>query len=238
MASGWVVPLLAGIVAAVFAAKVWGQWSVRRRPYQLAWAVGLTLYAIATFVDAYVAASGWTVPAYRLFFAVAAGNVGFLGLGTILLARSGVWGRVFAVLVVAGALVATFAQLAVPLTTQTPVIIDGETRPLAEWGSDLGAKPIPFSNPARVSFLALNVVGGLALIGGAVLSWWQTRRVGVLLIGVGAMLPFLGGSLSTLFAIDLRVLMQFLGIVVMFVGYLRGQEASPPAAAGAPAAEA
>lgn len=218
MAAGWVVPFLAGAVAALFAARVWGQWSVRRRPHQLAWASGLTLYAIATLVDAYTASEGWSVPAYRLFFAVAAGNVGFLGLGTILLARAGAWGRAFAIFVVTGALLAAFGQFAVPLDASQ---LDGT------------ARHIPFSNPARWAFLLLNIVGGLALIGGALLSWWQTRQAGVLLIGAGALLPFAGGSLSTLFALDLRVVLQFLGIVIMFLGYLRGREALPRHAAPA-----
>ena len=220
MATGWVVPLLAGAIAALFAARVWGQWSVRRRPHQLAWAAGLTLYAIATFIDAYVAEEGWNIPAYRLFFFVAAANVGLLGLGTILLVRSGTWGRVFAILVVAGALVAGLGQFAVPLDG---VALDGT------------AKHIPFPQPARIAFLVLNIVGGLALIGGAVLSWWKTRQAGVLLIGAGALLPFAGGSLSTVHVVDMRVVLQFLGIVVMFVGYLRSQEARPPVLAQAPA---
>lgn len=215
MASGWVVPLLAGIVAGLFAARVWGEWSVRRRSHQLAWALGLSLYAIATLVDAYVATQGWSVASYRIFFAAAGANVGFLGLGTILLtrSRSRVVGRGFAAFVVVGALVAGLGQLAVPLD---PTRLEGT------------AAPIPFPHPARIAFLLLNVIGGLALIVGAVVSWWQTRRPGVLLIGVGALLPFLGGSLSTLTALDLRVLLQFLGIVVMFVGYLRGRDAAPP----------
>ena len=225
----WLVPFLAGVIGALFAAKVWGQWSVRRRPHQLAWALGLTMYALATLVDAYVAVAGWNVPVYRAFFALAAGNVGFLGLGTILLSRAGVWTRVFAAFVVGGFALAALGQLAVPLDASMPVTIEGETRPLSAWGSDLGAKPIPFPNPGRIAFLALNIVGGLALIGGALLSWWQTRRVGVLLIGVGAMFPFLGGTLSTMLDVDVRPLMQFLGIAVMFLGYLRSRET--PAAA-------
>lgn len=216
---GWTVPFLAGVVAAIFAAKVWGQWSVRRRPHQLAWASGLTLYALATFVDAYAALEGWSVPAYRIFFLAASANVGLLGLGTVLLTRAGPWGRAFAGLVVLGAAVAGLGQFAVPLDAAQ---LDGT------------AAHVPFPSPARIAFLALNVVGGLALIGGAVLSWWQTRAAGVLLIGVGACLPFAGGSLSTLFGVDLRVPMQLLGIVVMFVGYLRGRETLPPAAARAP----
>lgn len=235
MAVSWLWPFLAGLVGAVFAAKVWGQWSVRRRPHQLAWGLGLSMYALASLVDAYVLYAGWTIPAYRLFFALAAGNVGFLGLGTVLLARSGAFGRAFAIFVVAAFAVAALAQFAVPLAADTPVAIEGETRPLVAWGTELGAKPIPFPQPARVAFLLLNVVGGLALIGGALLSWWQTRASGVLLIGAGAMLPFLGGSLSTLLDLDVRPLMQLAGIGVMFAGYLRGREAPPRAAPPAPA---
>lgn len=218
MAAGWIVPLLAGAVAAVFAARVWGEWSIRRKPHQLAWAAGLTLYAVATLIDAYVAVSGWSPAVYRLFFAAAGANVGFLGLGTILLVRARLAGRVFAAFVVVAALVAGLGQFAVSLDA---AVLDGT------------ASAIPFPQPARIAFLLLNVVGGLALIVGAILSWRQTRRPGVLLIGVGALLPFAGGSLSTLTALDLRVPLQFLGIVVMFVGYLRGRDAPipPPGAA-------
>lgn len=220
MATSWIIPFLAGTVAAFFAAMVWKQWAQRRRYHQLAWATGLTLYAVATLLDAKVALQGWTVPDYRVFFVVAASNVGFLGLGTILLARSGEWGRLFAVFVILGTLVAAIGQFAVPLDAAQ---LDGT------------AHHIPFSQPARWAFLLLNVIGGLALIGGALLSWRQTRSRGVLLIGAGALLPFLGGSLSTIAGLDLRVLLQFLGIVVMFVGYLQGSSSAPPRDAHAPA---
>lgn len=227
----WLVPFGAGVVAAVFAAKVWGQWSARRRPHQLAWAVGLTMYAAATFLDALVTyEGGWSVASYRAFFALAAANVGFLGLGTILLARPRWIGAAFAVFVVAATAVAALGQLAVPLEPDTPI----EGRPLAAWGSELGAGAIPFSSPARWAFLLLNVVGGAALIGGALLSWRQTREMGVLLIGLGALLPFLGGSLSTLVAWDVRVPLQLAGIVVMFLGYLRSRETPSTHATRAP----
>lgn len=220
MSAGWVVPLLAGGVAMVFAARVWGEWSVRRRWHQLAWAMGLSFYSVAAFVEAYAAVAGWSVAAYRLFFATASANVGFLGLGTVLLLRSRASGIGFGAFVVVAALVASLGQFAVPL--------EGATL-------DATADAIPRWEPARVAFLLLNVVGGLALIVGAVLSWWQTRRLGVLLIGVGALFPFVGGSLSSFTGLELHVLFQFLGIVVMFVGYLRGRDALPPKDAPRPA---
>ena len=238
MATTWVVPFLAGLVSALFAARVWGQYAERRRGHQLAWALGLTMYALASLVEAYVSLSGWTLPLYHAYFTMAGLNVGLLGLGTVLLARSGAWGRAFVALVALAALALVGGQLVADLSLDAPVTREGETRPLAQWGTDVGAAPIPLPNPARVAFLVLNVVGGLALIGGALLSWWQTRRAGVLLIGVGAMLPFAGGSLSTLTGIDLRTTLQLLGVAVMFAGYVRGREAPPRALAEGAAAEA
>ena len=227
---GWVFPFLAAMVGALFAARVWGQWSERRRPHQLAWALGLGAYAAASLIEAYVATQPWTVGLYRAYFPLAAVNVGLLGLGTVLLARQGVATALFAAFLGLCAIFALAGPLMLPLDAQQPVEIDGETRPFAAWGTELGAAPVPFPTPGRVAFLLLNVLGGLALIGGALLSWRQTRRAGVLLIGVGAMLPFLGGTLSDLARVDLRTALQLAGIVVMFLGFLKGQDAARLAA--------
>ena len=80
----------------------------------------------------------------------------------------------------------------------------------------------------RALAVALNVAGGLALIGGSLLSWWKTRALGVLLIAVGAMAPFVGGSLSSLGALNVRVLFQFVGIALMFAGFLWGRAVVEP----------
>lgn len=218
-----VVSLLAGVVGAAFAAAVAAQWVRARRPYQLAWGLGLAAYGAAALVEAAGIAWGWSEPLYRAYFPLAAANVGLLGLGTILLVAPRRAAAAGVVLVSGLVLVATLGQFLVdidPVTLAT---------------SDPGADPIPRWTAARVAFLLLNVAGGLALIGGAFWSWWRTRRAGVLLIGVGALLPFMGGSLSTIFAFDARALLQFVGIAVMFVGYLQGREARRPAAAGEPA---
>ena len=219
--AAWLVPLLAGVVSAAFAAMVWGQFSARGRPHQLAWALGLSAYAAASLIEAYVSQAPWSVALYRAYFPLAGATVGLLGLGTVLLARVNAWTALFAALTGLAVVVALVGPFALPLS-------DAD---LGDAGPSLGAKAIPFSNPGRVAFLLLNVVGGLALIGGALWSWWRTRRAGVLLIGLGAILPFAGGSLSDLSGVDLRVLLQLLGIVVMFAGVLQGREVPSRAAA-------
>lgn len=219
------IPALAGVVSAAFAALVAKQFLERRRPHQLAWTVGLGAYSIASVIEAFVAANAWTVGLYRVYFPLAAGLVGFLGAGTIYLLGKPRVGHAFAGVVLGLFLVMALGQFAVPLTAESPVTMDGDTRPLREWGTDLGAKAVPFPSVARVASLVLNIGGGLALIVGALWSYWQTRAAGVLLIGLGAMLPFTGGSLSTLGVVDARVVAQFAGIVVMFAGYLAGSAA-------------
>ncbi len=226
MAYAWLVPALAGAVSAVFASLVWGQFSARRRPFQLAWALGLSAYSAASFIEAYVSGNPWSVALYRAYFPLAAATVGLLGLGSVLLARVNAWTALYAALTGLAVVVALVGPFALPL----------DSAAFADAGPSLGAAPVPFSNPGRVAFLVLNIVGGLALIVGALWSWWRTRRAGVLLIGLGAMLPFAGGSLSDLLHADVRVLLQLLGIVVMFAGFLQGREVPSRAAVAVPEA--
>ena len=46
----WVFPLLASGVAFVFAGRLFADYARRRQPYQLAWAIALAMYGVASFV--------------------------------------------------------------------------------------------------------------------------------------------------------------------------------------------
>jgi hypothetical protein len=229
MAASWLVPLLAGFLGAAFAALVTAQYAMRRRPYQLAWAAGLSAYALASLADAWVAARGWTPGLYWSYLFLASVNVGLLGLGTVYLLRAKTVGHAFAALVGLGALVLLLAPLFV-----TPAGLDAA-------GPEVGLGAVPregYGGAARLSFVLLSSVGGLALIGGALWSWTQTRNAGVLLIGVGALVVATGGTIvgvvtrfvpeGVATAADVRLLAQLVGISVMFAGFLRSREAKPP----------
>lgn len=213
-----VVPALAAAVSVVFAALVARQWVQRRRPHQAAWALGLLAYAAASALEA-VYAEGWTVRAYRAYFPLGAAPVGLLGLGTLHLLGAPRWANLFAITVALALIVCSSGVLAQRLD---PALLDE--------GATVGAKPVPLPNPARWAFLYLNVVGGLALVGGALASWWRTRSHGVLLIGLGALLAASGGALASLRIFDDRLMLQLLAVCLMFAGYLRSREAPPRAA--------
>ncbi|HUR70143.1 MAG TPA: hypothetical protein VM370_12940 [Candidatus Thermoplasmatota archaeon] len=238
MAAAWIVPFLAGTVAAIFAARVWGQWVVQKRASNLAWALGLSLYALAALLESLAAARGWTFATYATYLVAASANVGAMGAGTLYLARGRrAVAHVFAFFVVVAALVVLAAPFLAPPE-------------FAGAGTDLGLDGLGPGGPhlaGRIAFIALSALGGVALIGGALWSSWQTRRLGVLLIGLGALVVASGGSIAALAArapaqalaqaptTDIRLATQAIGIFVMFIGYLRGRDALPPAQARAPA---
>lgn len=227
-----ILPLLAALVSATFAGLVWRAFAARqgRRSHQLLWALGLSAYALASLVDAYVAWRGWSVPLYVAYLAGAGGNVGLLGAGTILLLRSRKrLGEAFAVLAVAGILVIVVGA-ALSNIDITALALQGQGAGLAPLGDDAAGKA------ARIAFILESSLGGLALIGGALWSGWQNKRAGVLLIGVGALLVAMGGTIEGLVsryathaeeaALAARLATQLLGIAVMFVGYLQGRDAA------------
>jgi hypothetical protein len=59
------------------------QWRVRRRGYQLVWAIGMACFAAAVACEAIAAAAGWSEALYRAWYLTGAvWTAGWLGLGT------------------------------------------------------------------------------------------------------------------------------------------------------------
>lgn len=81
-----VLPLIATVTAAVFAVLLFDQWLRRRRPYQLAWAIGVGLFGIAALVEVLGDILGWNGVLFRTWYLTGAVWVAaWLGLGTVLL---------------------------------------------------------------------------------------------------------------------------------------------------------
>ena len=87
--SGWWWPAMTALLGFVFTWLVFRQWLQRHKPHQMAWTVGLLMYAVAALMEAYSELSGsWNPTVYRFYIVLAASLVGFLGLGSYyLLAR-------------------------------------------------------------------------------------------------------------------------------------------------------
>jgi hypothetical protein len=77
--------------------------------------------------------------------------------------------------------------------------------------------------------ILLNIYGTITLVGGALYSaylFWRkrvlaNRMIGNILIAAGALMPAMGGSLLKAGMADWLYLSEFLGVILMYIGFLQ-----------------
>lgn len=218
------ISLFSCLVAFTLTAMMLDQYVSRRRPYQLVWAVALTVFGLAVLVEFLANATVWTVTAYRWWFLFGATfAAATLGLGTLYLLLPAKWARAAtAALAIAGAW-AVYRVLTAPIDAASVVPPRGQARP-----------PSVHGIPADVTILVVlfNSLGTLILVGGALWSAWLFWRRGTqlyrvasnLLIAVGAIVVASSGSLAGLGRPEFLFIGELFGIVIIFAGFLRSQE--------------
>jgi energy-converting hydrogenase Eha subunit C len=215
MAAVFVVPLLAAAVGGTFAVVVGRQYQARRKPHQAIWALALAMFALAALFETAGQAFGWsdaTYKGYYLFGGVL--NVGWLGIGSLLLLTSPPVGRIAVIAMVAISVIG----LVVVLLAHTDAVLLKSQVPAR------GAIDVPALLP-----LVTNVGGSLLLIGGAAWSAWKAARagaprnrvVGLALIAAGAFVVAGGHSYAQSKGVYIaQPLSEAIGIVAMFTGYV------------------
>jgi hypothetical protein len=226
----WLLPGVAAAASAAFAAAVLRQYAGRRRPYQLAWGVALSMFAVASLALAAGVSAGWTPLSFKVYYLFGAVlNVPWLALGTVELLATRAWGRAYAVGL------AVFTVLSVVLVALARVD-----------AGDLAGRLLPEGKeflPAAVRVLAVlgNTVGTVIVVGGAVASGlaMRSRRdlrprfQGTLLIALGVLLAAGGGVFAFLASSDKLALGLALGATVMYLGFRRASApARPPVPTG------
>ncbi|HUQ17438.1 MAG TPA: hypothetical protein VM070_06595 [Candidatus Saccharimonadales bacterium] len=206
--------VLAAAVSALFATVVLGRYLGQRRPYQLVWAIGLFLFAIAAAAGAMARTSGVNAIEYRVFYLFGAIlNVAWLGLGTVyLLARRG-WATASLVAVIALSLVAVYAVFSAPVDLAAAV----------DSGRGFQDAPLP-----RILAGLGSGVGSIVLIGGALWSAWVflrrrhngRRALANMIIAAGVLIVAAGGTATFTGASGILELTNLIGISVMFAGFL------------------
>jgi hypothetical protein len=217
-----VVSAAATAVSVVFTALVFRQWLRRRKPHQLAWSVGLGLYALAAFTQFLAEAYGWSDGIYKVYYLVAAPLVAVLGVGSLfLVSRRGgyAFAAYTAILFVAFAwIIANASVIESALSEAIP-------------GGD------GFSESVRLWSPLFTIPGSVALIGVAAYSYWKTRLAFNAWIAIGALVVAAGGSLARFGLPWALYLSELIGIALMFWGFLTSRQsprAPRPAAAETP----
>lgn len=215
------LPLGSAIVSFVFAYMVLRSWANRRRPFMLLWGTGFVMYGIGGLSEALFGFFGWDDLVFRLWYLFGAVLVAaWLGQGTVYLLVQRKIGKVkvadvLMVLLAAGSIYAAVK------------VFGAQLDPSLMLGDELSGRAIVTAG-VRVLTPFFNIYGVLMLVGGALYSayyFWRTktavnRMIGNILIATGAMLPAFGGAAQRFGVPGVLYVGEFLGIVVMFVGYL------------------
>ena len=211
-------------LAAVAGTGLVGELSVsyhrRPRPHVRAWAIALTLYAVASWMLFIGLGFGWSSPVFRLFYGLGAiVNVPFLGIGSAYLVLGEATGRrLLEWFSLAGGF-ALFITFTAPFVAPLPT--DGLPA-----GSEVFAG-IGSVGPAGPRFYALvfNIAGTLLLVGlaawSAVRLWRTNRRLvaGNVLIVLGGVFPAFGGTLFAVGETSAFALSLFCGAALLWAGF-------------------
>ena len=209
------IPLIAAIVGGAFAVVVGGQYRTRRKPYQAIWALALAMFGIAAAFETVGQLGGWsdaTYKGYYLFGGLL--NVGWLGLGSLLLLVPPRTGRVAVMVMVLISLISVVAVLA---SHTNPALLKAQV-------PARGAIDVPSAMP-----LITNLGGSLLLVGGAAYSAWRSARagaprnrvLGLAILAAGAFIVAGGHSYAQSKGVYIaQPLSEAVGIVAMFAGFL------------------
>lgn len=207
----WIFPLVAALIAALFAGAVTRQYTARHNPAHLAWAVALFIFAVGSSCDFIASVSGWTPFLAKLYYLTGAVIVvGFLAAGTLYLLAprraAHVWVAIMLIVTV----------IAVVLLDRA-----GVDQARIQAGADPGWSAI--DKPALLTGLAVSVnsLGTLILVVGAAYSAVYRRfPLANSLIAAGTLIVAGGGSLTRLGHYEYQSIGQAIGLIVIFFGFL------------------
>jgi hypothetical protein len=216
------LPIASCVVSFIFAFLVFKRYRTRRGPHLLLWGIGMTMYGIGGFSEAYYGMFGWNPLVFRLWYLFGAMLVAaWLGQGTVYLLAKRRWADILMIVLglasIYGAIWVFGAQL-------DPAMMSNSLHT----GSELSGRAIT-SGGVRILTPFFNLYGTITLVGGAAYSVWifwrkrilLHRVIGNILIAVGALLPAFGGTFSRFGIGGALYISELLGAILLFIGFIR-----------------
>jgi hypothetical protein len=218
------LPIFSTVISFAFAIAVFNRFRVRHGAHLLLWSIGLLLYGIGTLTEV-ISLFTFNPVALRLWYLSGAMlTAAWLGQGTInlLVRRRGIAPTLNIILAVVS-LVALVLVFLAPITSAAATFTTAE--PLSAQYKDILTR----SGVMIFLTILLNTYGTFTLVGGAIYSayiFWRkhilfNRMIGNILIAAGAILPAIGGSFIKMGLPDFLYLSEFLGAILMYIGFLQ-----------------
>ncbi len=216
------LPFLSSAISMVFALILFRRYWKRKGYHLLLWGIGMVFYSIGGFCEGYFGAFGWNPTVFRLWYLFGAILVAaWLGQGTVYLLAKENWAHGLMILLI---LCSIFGLIRVFNAELDPDLMTTSIHT----GSEMSGHAIVTSG-VRPLTPFFNLYGTVALVGGAAYSAWifwkkrilLHRTIGNILIALGAMLPAFGGFFSKLGISGTLYPSEFLGAILLFVGFIR-----------------
>lgn len=216
--------VLPGAAAALSLALAWQmlrRFAVRHRVHELIWGATFTAFGLAAGSETYGNLFGWTEALVRLYYLAGASlSVGFLALGTLVLLVP----RPIALVALGVVLVQSLFMVFLVMRAH----VDPDALQVAGWSA------LSRDGSLRALALTINVLGTMVVLlgtfGSAYAQWSRGqggRAFGVFLIGAGALVVAMGGSL-TRYGRHFLYVPMVLGLLIIFAGYRRVTAPSSP----------
>ena len=226
------IPVATTMVAVVFATIVLRRYRQRGGTHLLWWGVGLVLYGAGTLAESLTTIFGWNEWVFRAWYVTGALCGGApLAQGTVYLMMRR---RVANVLSVALVLAIVTGAVLVFLSPLDHSQVDGHRLS----GRVLGWQQVRMISPF------INTYAAVFLIGGAIVSAFRYRSnpgkrhkyIGNVFIAIGAILPGIGGAFTRFGHVEVLYVTEFVGLLLIYLGYR--YNVAEPHAAMAPATAA
>ena len=235
------ISILSTIVTFIFAVAVFNRYRYKKGNHLLMWGIGLVFYGLGTLTEVVLSFTFASLALKIWYLTGAMLTAAWLGQGTInlLVRRRGVAPTLNYILLA----VSILAVVLVLLAPITPAAASFNTsQPLSAQYKDILTR----SSAMVLLTILMNTYGTFTLVGGAIYSafiFWRkrilfNRMIGNILIAAGAILPAMGGTFVQRGLPDFLYLSEFLGAILMFIGFLQATVVVPvKASATAPTAQ-
>lgn len=222
------LPFTSTLITAAFAVAVFSRYFRRGGTHLLFWGMGLTLYGLGTFSEAFLGLA-WSPFMLRVWYICGAMlTAAWLGQGTLyLLVRKPGVAHSFAIGLT---IVSAVALVSVFLAPTTKMAYDTGLPASVQY------KDILMRNSLMIVLtIVLNIYGTILLVGGALYSaflFWRKRVlahrvIANVLIAAGALLPASAGTFVKLGLADWLYVSELLGAILMFIGFLQATSQQP-----------